>query len=106
MPGPYQITVEVQTIVTRLNGTSTIKKALSNTFVVYPEGPTVAYRHHHLGINTTVFENDALVALAPGSNDRNKIYLRGAGHIATIDLISGELGNFVVDCGSWDNTPG
>ena len=76
--------------------------------VVYNISPTVSYRPNALGINyQNVYDlGDAVLALSAYSN-RKKIYLIGTGeNYATIDILTGALSNFIVDCGSWDDTSG
>lgn len=74
--------------------------------VAYNVSPTVSYRANALGINyqnvSTLGNNDAVLALGAYSN-RKKVYLIGTEQEATIDILTGALSNFIVDCGSWDD---
>ena len=79
------------------------KTGVSNTYTVYGISPTVAYRTNHLGVNTTLFNDDDILVIAPSSN-RDIIRLKKAGsekESFVINLKNGELSNFIykIDCG-------
>lgn len=80
----------------------------SNTVVIYNIVPTVSYRKNHLGINTLSpsAHNDSIVYI--GSYEkRNKIYfVSSENQSRIIDIESGGINGFVVDCGSWTGIPG
>ena len=99
--GPYEISVKVQTT---LNGR--VKEAISNTFIIYVEGPTISYRAHHIGINSSVLDEDNVLTISPGSDKRRFIYLKGTSSEIKINLLDGSIMGAILDCGSWDNTPG
>ena len=75
--------------------------------VVYNTIPTISYRKNHLGINTLTpsAQENAIVTIG-AYNNRNVIYLMSDQHTAEINLQSGALNSFIIDAGSWDNTPG
>ena len=96
--GPYNITIK---IITNIDGRT--KEALSNAFIVYREGPTVSYRPHHIGINTTVIEEDGILTIVPGSDARTKIYLRNPhGGEIIVDLSLSQIFGVTIDGGTWD----
>ena len=77
------------------------KTGISNTYTVYGISPTVAYRTNHLGVNTTLFNDNDILVIAPSSN-RDVIRLRKAGsekESFTINLKTGALEGFNIDCG-------
>ena len=79
------------------------KTGISNTYTVYGISPTVAYRTNHLGVNTTLFNDNDILVIAPSSN-RDIIRLRKAGsekESFTINLKTGTLEGFIfnIDCG-------
>jgi hypothetical protein len=78
-----------------------------NYIVVYNKLPTVSYRANHLGINTKEpsAKTDASITIG-AYNERHIIYLKSSEHEAMIDLETGSLIDFIVDCGSWNGVPG
>lgn len=83
------------------------KTGISNTYTVYGISPTVAYRTNHLGINTTLFNDNDILVIAPSSN-RYVIRLRKVGsenESFTINLKTGTLEGFIfnIDCGEITN---
>lgn len=70
--------------------------------VIYDVSPTVAYRKNHIGINTKNLSSisDGVIVISD-YGDRKKIYLNSSDHNSTIDLSSGQITNFVIDCGQW-----
>jgi hypothetical protein len=88
---------------------SNIKKTNDYTYsLVYNVLPTVAYRPNQLGINIldpTKYSNAAVVVGA--HTGKNLIVFPGEGaEKATLDLSTGGLDGFIVDCGSWNNISG
>lgn len=70
--------------------------------VIYDISPTIAYRKNHIGINTKEpsMIGDCVVAISD-YGDRKKIYLNSSSHNAIVDLSSGNIANFIIDCGEW-----
>lgn len=77
-------------------------------FLVYNIVPTVSYRKNHLGINTlSPSERDDSVVYVGSYGERDKIYfVNSENQIRTIDIKSGGINGFIVDCGSWTGIPG
>ena len=88
------------------NGHSITKSSTSNDLIIYGITPTVAYRQNHLGINTSTFQNDSVLTIAPTSG-RKIIYLQKYGSTNTfkINLATGALEGFIfnIDCGEITN---
>ena len=70
--------------------------------VIYDISPTIAYRKNHIGINTKEpsMIGDCVVIISD-YGDRKKIYLNSSNHNAIVDLSSGSIENFIIDCGEW-----
>lgn len=97
----------IEETVTNLGYTLT-KNWVSSTVVIYNIVPTVSYRKNHLGINTLSpsVHDDSIVYIG-SYGERNKIYfVNSENQIRTIDIESGGINGFVVDCGSWTGIPG
>ena len=68
--------------------------------------PTVSHRSHHVGINTTSFEDDEVLVVANYS-ERNIIALRGIdsstaeSRVIEIDLSNGSINGAIIDGGTW-----
>ena len=73
--------------------------------IVYNILPTVSYRKNHLGINVSNPSQNSDAGLVIGAyGDRKFIYLQGPeGGIHKINLDTGNLISFTIDCGSWDS---
>lgn len=90
------------------------KKTIEDIYMVcYNITPTVSYRQNHIGINTNQIdetEYQKAVAIISQYKDRGVIYFSGINDgsnlFSTLDLTTMGLSGFVVDCGSWDDTPG
>ena len=82
------------------NGYTIEKYSTSNDLIIYGITPTIAYRQNHLGINTSTLKNDSILTIAPTSG-RNIIYLQkvGSTDIFKINLATGALEGFNIDCG-------
>ncbi len=85
------------------NGHSITKSSTSNDLIIYGITPTIAYRQNHLGINTSILQDDSILTIAPTSG-RNIIYLQKFGSTSTpfkINLTTGTLEGFIfnIDCG-------
>ena len=95
-----------------LNGAETAKETSDLEYlIVYNILPTVAYRQNYVGINTKKPEKDGgadTVLTVSAYNEKDKIYLISAERNppSIVDLSTGALINFFVDCGSWDGTSG
>ena len=77
-------------------------------FLVYNIVPTVSYRKNHLGINTlSPSEREDSIVYVGSYGKRDKLYFVNSENKArTIDIESGGIDGFVVDCGSWTGIPG
>lgn len=86
------------------NGHPITKISTSNDLIIYGITPTIAYRQNHLGINTSTLQNDSILTIAPTSG-RNIIYLQKVGSTDTfkINLVTGALEGFNIDCGEITN---
>lgn len=82
------------------NGYTIEKYSTSNDLIIYGITPTIAYRQNHLGINTSTLQDDSILTIAPTSG-RNIIYLQkvGSANIFKINLATGALEGFNIDCG-------
>lgn len=68
---------------------STTKTYYSNLIIVQLEGPTVAYRKHQLGINTTAVGNDTVLDIYTNTaSNRQYIRLHGTTNVIEIDLLN------------------
>ena len=88
------------TIELTYNNHSITKTSTSNDLIIYGITPTIAYRQNHLGINTSILQNDSVLTIAPTSG-RNIIYFQKVGSTNTfkINLATGALEGFNIDCG-------
>lgn len=80
--------------------------ALSNNLVVYKAAPTMSFQQNQVGINYSFSENEGSIptkaSLIIGASGNNKyVYFIGDNRKAYIELESGELEGFTIDCGSW-----
>lgn len=82
------------------NNTSSYIIGESPIYVIYPNGPTVSYRSHHLGINATSFEDNEVIKISK-FDDRNIIRLVGDDLDITINLDTGKISGAMVDGGTW-----
>jgi hypothetical protein len=79
--------------------------------VVYNILPTIAYRQNYIGINTNdPTKNGEKTLLDPALtvsayNQQKNIYLVSSDNIARINLSTGEQFGFIINCGSWGDTP-
>ena len=76
--------------------------------IVYNLLPTISYRQNHLGINTLSpsEKKDSIIYIGT-YGERNTIYFVSENNQQRIvDISTGAISNFVLDGGSWDNTPG
>ena len=82
------------------NGHPITKISTSNDLIIYGITPTIAYRQNHLGINTSTLQDDSILTIARTSG-RNIIYLQkvGSANIFKINLATGALEGFNIDCG-------
>lgn len=83
----------------------------SNKVLVYNIVPTIAYRKNRLLINSKTGNEDSVLYINRASEAhlvRLKIQSSEGQELGdlTIDLYNGSVNNALVDCGSWDNTPG
>ena len=71
--------------------------------MVYNLLPTVSYRQNHLGINTSTpsAKTDSVVYIN-AYGDRKKLYFVFGEEERYLDLTSGEISGFQINCGSWD----
>lgn len=77
------------------------KIGISNTYTIYGIAPTIAYRKNSLGINTTSIGVNDILTISPTSN-RNLITFNKKGDSTEklyVDLASGRLIGFIIDCG-------
>ena len=77
------------------------KIGISNTYTIYGIAPTIAYRKNSLGINTASLGESDILTISPTSN-RNLITFNKKGDSPEklyIDLASGRLIGFIIDCG-------
>ena len=86
------------------------KVVYTNVVNAYNRAPTVAYRTNCVGINsreplndTDLEDNNSGVLVVKTSSGRKTIILSSISNKATIDLETGDLRGFVIDCGSWDS---
>ena len=84
--GPYKIQLEFTTKYQNIT-----KSKIFDAFTIYRDGPTVAYRRHHIGINTTDFSNNDVIVSVQRYENRNIILLNENSVVGAI-----------IDCGSWD----
>ena len=96
----------------KIGGAESTYDSRSNSLVVYNILPTISYRENSIGINTRdphlngSYElPDAAVTISQHST-QTKVYLVSGLNTASIDLENGAQNGFILDCGSWDNTPG
>ena len=99
----------------KTSGFKTERTTQDNNYVYivcYNLLPTVAYRQNYIGINTNNpsrngtkdLDNPALTISA--YNQQHMIHLVSSNHAASINLQNGSQAGFIIDCGSWDGTPG
>lgn len=88
--GPYTIALRITSTI----GGVTKTKDFTG-FKIYKDGPTIAYRYHQLGINTTDLEENIALSIQPFEN--KKVLFLGAG----LQIVNG-----VIDCGSWTGING
>lgn len=77
------------------------KIGISNTYTIYGIAPTIAYRKNSLGINTASLGESDILTISPTSN-RNLITFNKKGDSTEklyVDLASGRLIGFIIDCG-------
>jgi hypothetical protein len=79
--------------------------ALSNTLILYKDGPTVAYRNHAIGLNTTVLEEQSLLTVVPYTG-KSKLRFKtsNAGPMITLDLALGTITGLIINGGGWSET--
>ena len=84
------------------------KTFLSNELPVYALLPTVSYRKNYINLNRkTVPDNIANngVAYIGAYQNKTKVFFLGSSGgqdvVSSVDLNTGALDNFVIDCGSW-----
>lgn len=104
------IRLKIQVTQTDLNGNfATSKTFYSNELPVYALLPTVSYRKNYISLNRKTIPDGADpnggVAYIGAYQNKTKVYFLGtkdgADYISSVDLNSGNLENFVIDCGSW-----
>lgn len=98
-------------------GYSITKSWDSNTVVIYNIVPTISYRKNRVGINTSNPEADNSILYVARAGDGHNITFKvvddeGNSNNIVIDLKTGNftgtgglLSSFIIDCGSWDDTP-
>lgn len=98
-------------------GYSITKEWNSNTVVIYNIVPTISYRKNRVGINTSNPEADDSILYVARAGDGHNITFKvvddeGNSNNIVIDLKTGNftgtgglLSSFIIDCGSWDDTP-
>lgn len=67
----------------------TSKTLLVSGISIYRDGPTVSYRQHSVGINTSALQNDAVLTI-DSYNNRDRVYFN-----------STFITQAIIDCGSW-----
>ena len=78
------------------------KTFISNEVVLFGLSPTVAYRMGHVGINTTSFQTNDLLAVYPSTSSgtsRHIIRLLSPTNEAYLDLDNGTIDGFSIDAG-------
>lgn len=103
------VSLKVTTTLADANGNFGITKTfLSNELPVYALLPTVSYRKNYINLNRkTVPDNIANngVAYIGAYQSKTKVFFLGSSSgqdvVSSVDLNTGALDNFVIDCGSW-----
>ena len=102
---PYRIYIKAQTIYKIDEIQNNTKEANSNEIIVYANGPTISYRSHQIGINTTQPKGDSVLTVSPWSG-KTFIHLGdpSSEKVISIDLSNSTISKAVINAGSWDGT--
>lgn len=75
----------------------------SSEYITYPSTPTVAYRKNCIGLNTESLKNydDAVLVAAAGVDSRKSFYFIYEDHQSIVNIETGEIDGFIIDCGEW-----